>query len=214
MVKLTYNTEKEVTSMQTKEREKLREAAQNHAYTSIAINKDGAPIHGIFIPWEKTATAMNMKMPRITITVEDLKNEEIIKKLQQCHLIGCYILTPLDDYQFISQFHELWDLFILYGEKVHDLSFIQNMPKLFLFYLEDAKLKDIKPLIDNCKLGNSLPGKSFGFYHCEIEDTSAMQEADFIISELLIWPKKGKTDSKDRWKRQNGRYFGTFRIYE
>ena len=55
-------------------------------------------------------------------------------------------------------------------------------------------------------------GKRFGFYHCEIQDTSAMKDADFMISELLIWPPEGQTDMKERWL--NGRHISGFRIYD
>ena len=85
-----------------------------------------------------------------------------------------------------------------------------------MFYLEDAKLDSLAPLIENCSCKGDVPypgpGKCFGFYHCEIEDVSAIREADFLISELLIWPRKGYAESKDRW--QGKRRFGTFRIYE
>lgn len=153
-----------------------------------------------------------MKTPRITLAVEDLQDETIMADVKKCRVLGCYIMIPLEDYSFVQQFHELRDLFILYGKNIRDLSFVQDMPELFLFYLEDAKLTDIRPLIDNCRLSNSLPGMRFGFYHCEIQDTSAMKDADFMISELLIWPPEGQTDTKERWL--NGRHISGFRIYD
>ena len=182
--------------MEEKDREILREAASGQGYTSIAINKDGKHVGGCFIPWKLTSSAINMKTPDV----------------KKCKVLGCYIMIPLEDYSFVQQFHELCDLFILYGKNISDLSFVQDMPNLFLFYLEDAKLTDIRPLIDNCRRSNSLPGKRFGFYHCEIQDTSAMKDADFMISELLIWPPEGQTDEKERWL--NERHISGFRIYD
>lgn len=172
--------------MEERDREVLRETASEQGYTSIAINKDGKHVGGCFIPWKLTSSAINMKTPRITLAVEDLQDETIMADVKKCKVLGCYIMIPLEDYSFVQQFHELRDLFILYGKNIRDLSFVQDMPELFLFYLEDAKLTDIRPLIDNCRLSNSLPGMRFGFYHCEIQDTSAMKDADFMISELLI----------------------------
>ncbi|MCI5648268.1 MAG: hypothetical protein ACI4EG_07590 [Fusicatenibacter sp.] len=68
-----------------------------------------------------------------------------------------------------------------------------------------------EPLIANFQQGEALPGKCMGFYHCEVEDTSALKNADFIISELLIWPVEG--DFKERWK-MTARRPDTFRFYE
>ena len=198
--------------MEEKDREIFREAASGQGYTSIAINKDGKHVGGCFIPWKLTSSAINMKTPRVTLAVEDLQDEAIMADVKKCKVLGCYIMIPLEDYSFVQQFHELCDLFILYGKNISDLSFVQDMPNLFLFYLEDAKLTDIRPLIDNCRRSNSLPGKRFGFYHCEIQDTSAMKDADFMISELLIWPPEGQTDEKERWL--NGRHISGFRIYD
>ena len=182
--------------MEEKDREILREAASGQGYTSIAINKDGKHVGGCFIPWKLTSSAINMKTPRVTLAVEDLQDEAIMADVKKCKVLGCYIMIPLEDYSFVQQFHELCDLFILYGKNISDLSFAQDMPNLCLFYLEDAKLTDIRPLIDNC----------------EIQDTSAMKDADFMISELLIWPPEGQTDEKERWL--NERHISGFRIYD
>ncbi len=197
--------------MQDEERLKLKAAAAEEEYMSIAINQDGSPVRGGFIPWERTASAFNMKTPKVTISVDDLQNEEIMQEISACRMKGCYILAPLPDYSFLSDYHEICDIFIRYGENIKDLSFINDMPELFMFYLEDASLHDIAPLITNCNNGAPLPGKCFGFCHCEIEDVSAMQEVEFIISELLIWVKSGKSDNRERWS--TGRHIGEFRMY-
>ncbi len=197
--------------MQAEERLKLKAAATEKEYMSIAINQDGSPVRGCFIPWEKTVSAFNMKTPQVTISVDDLQNEEIMQEISSCKMKGCYILTPLSDYSFLSAYHEICDIFIRYAENMKDLSFIKDMPELFMFYLENARLHDIAPLITNCNKGALLPGKCFGFYHCEIEDVSAMKEAGFIISELLIWVKSGQSDNKERWLTD--RHIGEFRLY-
>lgn len=193
------------------ERRKLKEAALSHDYMSIAICKEETPVRSVFIPWVRTSSAFNMKIPKLTIPVADLQNPEIIQDLRNCKLVGCYIFTPLEDYSFLTDFHELCDLFIRHGENMRDLSSMKDMPHLFMVYIEDAKLHDIVPLIENCNHGDTLPSKCFGFYHCDIEDTSALKEATFIIGELLIWVEKGKTDHKERWA--TGRNIGEFEIY-
>ena len=50
------------------------------------------------------------------------------------------------------------------------------------------------------------------FYHCTVEDTSALQEAEFITSELLVWPVEG--DTNERWRMRGYTRLGTFRFYE
>ena len=122
--------------MEERDREVLRETASEQGYTSIAINKDGKHVGGCFIPWKLTSSAINMKTPRITLAVEDLQDETIMADVKKCKVLGCYIMIPLEDYSFVQQFHELRDLFILYGKNIRDLSFVQDMPELFLFYLE------------------------------------------------------------------------------
>lgn len=196
--------------MRKEQYEALQAAAEAGDYLSIAINEDGAPVQGCFIPWERTVSAFNMKTPKVTLSVKDLDTPEIMGKLGQCKLTGCYLFAPMDDYGFLSSFSTLNDLFILHGERMRNLSYIHDMPELFLFYLENAALPDLSPLIENCNRGSSLPGKCFGFYHCSVADTSALSDIRFSLSELLIWPVEG--DQRERWS--TARRAGTFRFYE
>jgi hypothetical protein len=184
--------------MLSEQYEKLMKAASENAYMSIAINENGEHVTRGFVPWERTTSAFNMRTPKITLAASDLQNDSIMEALNKCRMIGCYIFTPLTDYSFISGFTELMDLFILCGENIQDLSFVRDLPELFMFYLEDASLPDVKPLTDAFDKGDRIPGKCIGFYHCDVADTSALAEADFIISELLIWPVAG--DTAERWK--------------
>lgn len=196
--------------MRQEEQEKLRSTAEENGYLSIGINRDGEPVRSGSVPWERTVSAFNMKTPKITLAAEDLDNEEIMSLLKKCHVNGCYIMTALNDYSFLSDFGEIRDLFIRHGGQLKDLSFMKDMKELFIFYLEDAALPDLKPLIDCCNSAGELPGKCFGFRNCRIEDTSALQEIAFTVSELLVWPCAG--DSAERWK--TSRRPGVFRYYE
>lgn len=191
------------------ERTKLKEAAKLGDYMSIAINKEGEPVHGGFVPWNNTASAFNMKTPKVTLAADDLQIPEIMQDLKKCRLAGLYIFTPLENYDFVSEFKRLQDLFICKGENIRSLSFIREMPELFMFYLENAELANLDSLIMNFNHGERLPGKCMVFYHCKVEDTSALKEVDFVTSELLIWPVEG--DSKERWKMNKSP--GTFRFY-
>ena len=126
-----------------------------------------------------------------------LQNPEILDALRRCRLVGCYIFVPLDDYAFLSAFSQMQDLVLLHAGAVKDLSFLRHMPELFLFYLTEADIPDLEPLISICNEGRSGPGKCFGVRNCRVADTSALREIRFFLSELLIWPAEG--DSRERW---------------
>jgi hypothetical protein len=58
------------------ERLKLKAAAGAGDYMSIAINADNTPFGGCSIPWERTVSAYNMKLPRLTIAATDIQDKE------------------------------------------------------------------------------------------------------------------------------------------
>ena len=198
------------------ERVKLKEAAEAGDVMSIAINADGTPVRGCFIPWERTVSAYNMKTPKLTIAAEDLRDTVVMDNLKQCRLIGLYCLIPLDDYEFIAEFADLRDLHIRHGNNIDSLSFARNLPELSMVYIENAHLDNLQSLIDNFneKRDASILPRAIcmGFYHCSVADTTALQEVEFITSELLVWPVEG--DTRERWGMRGYPRPGTFRFYE
>ena len=198
------------------EKAKLKEVAEAGDVTSIAINADGNPVRGCFVPWERTASAYNMKIPKITIASGDLQDPEVMDDLKKCRLIGLYCFTPLDSYDFIAEFPTLRDLFICHGDNICSLSFARGLSELTMIYLENARLDDLQPLIDNFNEKRELAfmprAICMGFYHCSVADTSALQEAEFITSELLVWPVEG--DARERWRMRGYPRPGTFKFYE
>lgn len=198
------------------ERVKLKEAAEAGAGMSIAINADGTQVRGGFVPWEQTVSAFNMRTPKLTIAAEDLKDAQVMEDLKKCRIVGMYFFAPLEEYEFIAEFPDLEDLFICYGDAIRSLSFVRELSKLAMIYLENAHLDNLQPLIDNFneKSEQSLMRRvvCMGFYHCSVEDTSALQEATFITSELLIWPVEG--DTRQRWKMNGYPRPSTFRFYK
>ena len=175
----------------------LMQAAEEQAWMSVAVRETEAPIRSLGIPWERTVTAFNMRKPKLTLAKDDLRDPEILDALRRCRLVGCYVFVPLDDYAFLSAFSQMQDLVLLHAGAVKDLSFLRHMPELFLFYLTEADIPDLEPLISICNEGRSGPGKCFGFRNCRVADTSALREIRFLLSELLIWPAEG--DSRERW---------------
>ena len=174
--------------MLNEEFEKLKAAAEQGAYTSIAVNADGAPVWRGFVPWEKSVSAFNMRTPKITIAAEDLNDASVTEAIKKCRVNGLYIYVPLDDYSFIADLPGLQDLFILRGENIKDLSFAAGLNELFMFYIEDAQIPDLDPLAKACGSGSFLPGRCFGFKSCRIGDDSALKNADFRISEYIVRP--------------------------
>ena len=171
--------------------EKLVKAAEENAYLPIGINADGTPLASGFVPWEKTVSAFNMKTPKVTLAARDLSDENIMSLLGRCRIIGCYIFTALDDYGFISGFKDLWDLFMLHGENIRDLGFLDGLSDLSMFYLEDADVPDLEPLAKACGNGFSGPPKCIGFRNCRIGDDSALKRSGMHISELFFRTDKG-----------------------
>lgn len=198
------------------ERLKLKAAAGAGDYMSIAINADSTPFGGCSIPWERTVSAYNMKLPRLTIAATDIQDKEVMDDLKRCRLVGLYCFTPLDDYEFIAEFPMLRDLSIWHGNNIRNLSFTRNLSELNMIFIENACLDSLQPLIDNF---NEKREQAFmpraicmGFYHCSVMDTSALQDAGFITSELLVWPVEG--DTRERWRMRGYPSPGTFRFYE
>ena len=75
--------------MEKEQYDKLMEAASKNAYMSIAVNEDGSPVRGGFVPWERTTSAFNMRTPEVTLSVSDLQDEKIMDALRSCDLAGC-----------------------------------------------------------------------------------------------------------------------------
>lgn len=126
------------------ERMKVREVEKIGDYMSIAINKDREPVRRDFIPWKNTATAFNMRTPKITLAADDIQVSEIMRDLNNCKLKGLYIFSPLEKYDFVSEFTSLQDLFICKGQNIWSLSFIRRLPELFMLYHCSMKREDKK----------------------------------------------------------------------
>ena len=119
---------------------------QDRSYLSIGITEDGTPRRVIPIPWERTSTAYNMRLPTVYLEPGDLEDEELMAQLENFRVRGMYIFTPLEDYSFIARFPELWDVYICRGGGWIDISFMCQIPDWSMFYLCDAIIPDISPV--------------------------------------------------------------------
>ena len=112
--------------MTESQRQFLREYSKK--YLSIGITADGKPRRSVWVPWELTGNAMNMRTPDLYFSPEELQDEALWEELKRFHIVGCYIFCPLDDYGFLYRLTELQDLNIYKGGALRDLRFLRTMP--------------------------------------------------------------------------------------
>ena len=169
-------------------------------YISIGISAGGNNrVGAIPVPWEMTAHAYNMKIPDVFISPEDLNDKDLMDKIKSFQVVGCYVLTRLNDYSFIAEFPDMRDVYIIDGVNVKDLSFLSNLKNWRMLHLERAHLKDLKPILQSSLLERMWAGFCLSFSGCTVDDASALYEVK-QISELIII---GEYDDAERakWKR-------------
>lgn len=194
------------------EREKL--FGFEHTYLSLGITADGERRMSISVPWEGTCNAFNMRTPDIYFAREDFDDPEILKQLKKFVVLGCYIFTPLQNYDFLAQFTDIQDMYIEHGSAIRNLSFMSRMEEWSMLYLEDAHLENLCELFPKRRKKYPIANRCMGFYHCQVDDFSAMLGKQIFLSELLIWPSEPDPAEKEKWKqaaRQAGA--GRFRYY-
>ena len=180
--------------MTESERQFLREYSKK--YLSIGITADGKPRRSVWVPWELTGNAMNMRTPDLYFSPEELQDEALWEELKRFHIVGCYIFCPLDDYGFLYRLTELQDLNIYKGGALRDLRFLRTMPEWFQLHVEDAVLTDLNDLFpDGPRKG--ILSCCICLSGCQVADLSALENVR--LSELVILMPEG-TNDKDRWK--------------
>ena len=179
------------------ERAKLANWQKEYISIGIATGGSGRP-RGIPVPWESTTQAFNMKTPDVYIEPEDLKDKDLLDRIKSFQVLGCYVLTQLDDYGFIAEFKDLRDIYILNAVNVKDLSFLSELQELWMLHLECAHLKDLKPILQSSLL--KRPGRGFclSFTECTVDDVSALCELKRIVELIVV----GEDDDAERakWK--------------
>ncbi len=180
------------------ERRKLFSGKLN--YISLGITCDGVPRDITNVPWEATSHAFNMKLPSLYISPDDLYDTEIISRIKEAEVIGCYVYTPLSDYSFISQFPRIRDLNIFSAENMKNLDFLLTLTECNMLYLEGARLENLDVLLSMKEKHKSIFGvyTCVCLYDCEVNDLSGFEGAKTHFSEFIVWMPKGKNERK-RW---------------
>lgn len=172
-------------------------------YLSIGITADGKARRSVWVPWENTGNAMNMRTPNLYFSPEELLDEALWQEFERFVIVGCYIFCPLEDYSFLNRLTSLEDLHIYKGGALRDLRFLRSMPEWFQLHVEDAVLENLSDL---------FPGeKRKGIFSicvclsgCTVADVSVPEGTR--LSELVILMPQGSNE-KDRWKHiPCGRY--------
>lgn len=189
------------------ERKKLE--ARQSEYISIGISKNGNNrVGAISVPWELTVHAYNMQIPNVFIAPDDLNDKDLMDKIKTFHVLGCYVFTRLDNYNFIADFPEIRDVYIIDGINVKDLSFLSSLKDLRMLHIEHAHLMDLKPIYQSSLLERCLPGFCLSFAECTVDDVSALYELK-RISELIVIGEDDD-DERAKWRKvpsQTHRYY-------
>lgn len=177
-------------------------SGKENCYIGIGITESGETVSSFPVPWEMTSSAMNMKLPDIFISKEDICDSQIMSRIRKNKVVGCYIFVPLLSYDFLSSFSELMDLSIFYGENIENLDFISNLQNLKMLYIEDAKVKNIDILIEmRCRDKDIFKRavNCVGLYNCEIGDISAFNGDYPKFTEFNVWNPQNRNE-RTKWK--------------
>ena len=166
-------------------------------YISIGITADGRGRRSVWVPWQNTGNAMNMRTPDLYFSPEELLDEELWEELKRFHIVGCYIFCPLADYGFLTRLTEMQDLNIYKGGALRSLSFLRQMPEWFQLHIEDAVLENLDDLFPD-GLRKGIFSICLCLSGCTVKDHSALTQPDVRLSELVILMPEGSND-RDRW---------------
>lgn len=191
------------------ERKKLND--YDSEYLSIGITPDGAPRTSVGVPWEATANAFNMRIPKVYFAPEDIQDEEIIRRLENYKVIGCYIWAPLTDYSFLARFKDLQDINIKNGDAITDLDFLSELYECRMLFLQNATLENLDVIVDVKKKSTAMFGclRCIGLDNCAVKDLSVFEREKVHFSEFLVWMPEGSNE-RSKWSvvpARTRRYF-------
>ncbi|MBO7196536.1 MAG: hypothetical protein J6V80_04325 [Clostridia bacterium] len=186
--------------MLASEREKLFDPKRE--YVSIGISDGGVCYSVTPVMWENTASAFNMKTPELFIAPEDLLDREIFDRICSLQVLGLYVYTSLDDYRFISHFHDLRDLHVRCCAKLCDLDFLSDLTDLGMLFLEGASLRDVDVIWEVKASGRGfMPYRQVGLFDCNIDRAPKVDVEKQGFTEFLVW-SRAENSARDRelWK--------------
>lgn len=96
-------------------------------------------------PWKYDATCFNFKAPNEIVQASEIEKIDYWDEITTL-VIGC----DLDDYSFIANMVNLYQLYIYTGHNIKNISFIKGLINLSHLYIDDScveSLDDLKKLI-------------------------------------------------------------------
>jgi len=174
-------------------------------FLSIGISESRERYGTYPVPWNYTSNAYNMKLPNVYIESEDLSDNEIMSKILEFRVHGCYIFCALDNYDFLKSFKYMRDLNIYKAYNLPDLSFLSFFEECRMLFLSKAHLKDINAVAgSDSRLASP---RCVALYDCTVDDISYLKEKACIFNELIICNPESRCE-RERWKGLNGaRYY-------
>lgn len=178
------------------EREKLYN--RNGEFLSIGITEDGTPLERHRVFWENTSTAFNMKIPKVYISKEDLKDKQLMAKICEFRVHGCYIFCPLENYDFLKCFEDMSDLNIYQAYNLKDLSFLDSFKECRMLTISKAHLKHLNEVVGPDPLFLAKVN-CLALLDCEIDDISYLKDNKVSFIEFVVYNPKNRNE-RERWE--------------
>lgn len=137
-----------------------------------------------------------MKLPKVYISKDNLNDEELMVKICEFKVHGCYIFCPLENYDFLSQFTDMADLNIYQAYNLKDLSFLKSFKECRMLFVSKAHLKDINEVVGSEPYFMAQP-RCLALYDCVVDDISYLKEKRLTSMNLLSVIPKDETREND-----------------
>ena len=173
--------------------EKLQNRSSD--WISIGITQTGEPVRSIHVPWYYDTNAYNMKTPDIFLSPDDTLDEKLMEELAGLRVVGCYIFCPMENYEFLRVFPDLWDLNLYEARGLKSLEFLQAFPELRMLFLEGATLANLDLLFGVRRRGF----RCLALYDCRVENLDSLRDYCGYISEIIVANPQNR-DERARWK--------------
>ena len=173
--------------------EKLQNRSSD--WISIGITQTGEPVRSIYVPWYFDTNAYNMKTPDIFLSPADTLDGKLLEELAGLRVVGCYAFCPVEDYDFLRVFPNLWDLNLYKANRLANLDFLQEFPELRMLFLEGVTLANLDSLFGERR----REFRCLALYDCRIENLDSLRDYCGYLSEIIVANPKNR-DERARWK--------------
>lgn len=177
------------------ERARLFDPKREHV--NLGITEGGKVYNVTPVVWDSTAAAYNMRPPEIFIAPEDLSDPEIMDRIKSLTVRGLYIYAALEDYSFIGEMREIWDLHIREGHNIRSLDFLSRLDDCLLLLLGNVTVDDMDVILEvkGANRGFSVPFRYLGLYDCNIRTPLDFTDPKCHFTELILW---SRPENKER----------------